>query len=160
MVFVTVGSQKFPFDRLLRAVDECVANGVIQEEVFAQTGACEYTPENYRYVTFINRGEFASYMEAADVVLTHGGTGVIVNALKSGKHVIAMARLSCFGEHVDDHQIQLLEEFEKAGLILTCNNASTLAEAYREAINCPSVIYRSNNSAFVADLDSYLRRAY
>lgn len=156
MVFVTVGSQKFPFDRLLRAVDGCVADGSIPDEVFAQTGACGYVPQHYEYAPFLNRDEFARRMSAADVVITHGGTGAIVGALKAGKRVIAMARLACFGEHVDDHQAQLLEAFEQAGLILTCEDGPTLAEAYRTVLHREPAAYRSSNADFVDDLDRYL----
>lgn len=38
MIFVTVGSQKFQFDRLVRAVDALVASGVAEDGSFAQTG--------------------------------------------------------------------------------------------------------------------------
>ena len=156
MVFVTVGSQKFQFDRLLQAVDECVGNGSIPDGVFAQTGTCTYVPKRFESAPFLDRGEFARRMDAADVVVTHGGTGAIVGALKRGKRVIAMARLARFGEHVDDHQVQLLREFEDAGLIRTCEDASTLMRAYRESCKSESPIYQSTNVKFVADLDRYL----
>ena len=47
MIFITLGSQKFQFDRLLKEVDRLIADGVIQEKVFAQIGASEYLPQNY-----------------------------------------------------------------------------------------------------------------
>ena len=37
MIFVTVGSQKFPFDRLIQRVDQMLEEGVLGEEVFIQT---------------------------------------------------------------------------------------------------------------------------
>ena len=46
MIFVTLGSQKFQFNRLLRKIDDLVEEGVITEEVFAQTGASDYLPRN------------------------------------------------------------------------------------------------------------------
>ena len=46
MVFITLGSQKFQFNRLLRAVDELIEKKVIQEDVFAQTGYSDYEPKN------------------------------------------------------------------------------------------------------------------
>ena len=44
MLFVTVGSQKFPFDRLIKKVDQMLREGLIQEEVFIQTGASRCVP--------------------------------------------------------------------------------------------------------------------
>ena len=38
MIFVTVGSQKFPFERLLKQVDRMVESRIITEEVVAQAG--------------------------------------------------------------------------------------------------------------------------
>lgn len=49
MIFITLGSQKFQFNRLLKAVDELVAAGKIKDEVFAQIGYSDYKPMNYKY---------------------------------------------------------------------------------------------------------------
>lgn len=156
MIFVTVGSQKFQFDRLLMAVDECVGSARIPQDVFAQTGASSYVPTHFASRDFLDRDEFAKRMDACDVLLTHGGTGAIIGALKKGKIVIAMPRLARYGEHVDDHQVQLLSEFEEAGLILTCHDADSLAEAYEKSLSTAFSPYKSNNQAFVADIDRFL----
>ena len=103
MIFITLGSQKFQFDRLLKEVDRLIADGVIQEKVFAQIGASEYLPQNYTYERFLDRQHFAQIMDQCDSVITHGGTGVIIGAVKKGKKVIAVPRLAKYGEHVDDH---------------------------------------------------------
>ena len=60
MIFVTVGSQKFQFNRLLKAIDTLVKNNSITEEVFAQTGYSDYKPKYYKYREFLNRDEFAN----------------------------------------------------------------------------------------------------
>lgn len=156
MVFVTVGSQKFPFDRLLRAVDECVGSGAIPGEIFAQTGTSLYEPRYYAWKPFLDHDEFAEKMAAADIVIAHGGTGAIVGALKQGKKVIAMARLARFDEHVDDHQEQVLRAFERAGYLLTCSDAQSLASVYAETLKRDQPPYRSTNAEFITNLDAYL----
>ena len=35
MIFVTVGTEKFPFDRLIRAIDKGLERGGINDRVFA-----------------------------------------------------------------------------------------------------------------------------
>lgn len=35
MIFITLGSQKFQFNRLLKAIDKLIEQGKIKEEVFA-----------------------------------------------------------------------------------------------------------------------------
>lgn len=156
MVFVTVGSQKFQFNRLIRAIDVCVLSGLIKDKVFAQTGWSDYVPEAISSEPFLNHDRFVAEMESADIVIAHGGTGAIVAALKAGKRVIAVPRLSQYGEHVDDHQIQIVELFADAGLIVGCMDVSRLADTYEACLASEVVPYESNTGRFLSDLDKYL----
>ena len=72
MIFVTLGSQKFQFDRLLKKIDELIQNGELKDKVFAQIGYCDYVPQNYEYKKFLNREEFGMSMEKSSIVITHG----------------------------------------------------------------------------------------
>lgn len=58
MVFITLGSQKFQFNRLLKKADELILTGIIKDQVFVQTGYSDYIPQNYQYKPFLNREEF------------------------------------------------------------------------------------------------------
>ena len=93
MIFVTLGSQKFQFDRLLKEIDRLCECGIIKEKVYAQTGESNYEPINYEYRKFMDRKEFQKYMDECETVITHGGTGAIITAIKKGKKGIAVARL-------------------------------------------------------------------
>lgn len=44
MIFVTVGTHEQPFNRLIKKVDDLVANGNIKEKVIVQTGFSTYIP--------------------------------------------------------------------------------------------------------------------
>lgn len=85
MIFITLGSQKFQFNRLLKAVDDLVEIGELSDEVFAQTGYSDYQPRNYKFKQFLDRDEFAKYEAESEIVITHGGTGAIIGAVKKGK---------------------------------------------------------------------------
>lgn len=156
MLFVTVGSQKFQFDRLLRAVDALVASGAVEGGAFAQTGACSYVPESFPSEAFLDRGRFGELMDESDVVVTHGGTGAIIGAIKRGKRVVAVPRLARFGEHVDDHQVEIVRQFADMGLIEPCYDAERLPSAYARALAGDYKAYRSNTDGFIADLGSYI----
>lgn len=97
MIFITLGSQKFQFNRLLEQVDKLIEEGKITEEVFAQSGYSDYEPKNYRFKNFLDRDEFIRVMRECDKVITHGGTGAIIGAVKQGKKVIALPRLAKYG---------------------------------------------------------------
>lgn len=156
MIFVTVGSQKFQFNRLIKAVDALVASGAAKGGAFAQTGACTYIPEHMEHEAFLDRESFRSQMDACDVVVTHGGTGAIIGAVKDGKKVIAVPRLAKYGEHVDDHQIEIVNQFGEMGLIEPCLDPEDLSEAYAHATTKNYLPYRSNTAHFCADLSEYI----
>ena len=156
MIFVTLGSQKFQFNRLLKAVDDLVARGIISETVFAQTGYSDYIPKHYEHQDFLDRESFVQREEDADIVMTHGGTGAIVGAVKKGKIVIAAPRLARYGEHVDDHQVQLLEEFENMGIIIACYDLACLADAYLNAGEIKLLPYQSEQGKIIGDIEEYI----
>ncbi|MCG5102606.1 PssE/Cps14G family polysaccharide biosynthesis glycosyltransferase [Oceanobacillus alkalisoli] len=107
MIFVCVGSREYQFDRLLKEIDRLVKNNEIEDEIFAQIGQSTYKPEHYTYKEFLSVGEFKSWQEKADLIISHGGTGALIGALKLGKQVIAVPRLEKYGEHIDDHQTEV-----------------------------------------------------
>lgn len=156
MIFVTLGSQKFQFDRLLRKIDELIDIGVITDEVFAQIGASTYIPQNYKYTRFVTRDEFADYIDRASLIVTHGGTGVIMGAVKKGKKVIAVPRLAKFGEHVDDHQLQLLHQFDDLGIICSCYEPENLGKCIQEAHDKTFKPYVSNTQAIIDSIEEFL----
>lgn len=156
MIFVTVGSQKFQFNRLLMAVDNLVASGLAEDGAFAQTGACDYAPVYMEHEAFLDRERFRVCMDACDVVITHGGTGAIISAVKNGKKVIAVPRLARYGEHVDDHQIEIVRQFANMGIIEPCMNLTELPVAYNRAIVKNYRLYQSNTARFCADLSNYI----
>ena len=107
MIFVCVGSRDYQFNRLLKALDELVAAGTLTDELVAQIGQSEYEPRHYTWYRYVDRDVFKDYQKKADLIISHGGTGALVGALKMGKQVIAVPRLAQYGEHIDDHQTQV-----------------------------------------------------
>ena len=156
MIFVTLGSQKFQFNRLLIEIDKLIEEGVIMEEVFAQVGVSDYVPKHYAYKDFLDKDEFSEWQNKCDIVITHGGTGAIIGAAKKGKKVIAVPRLAKYGEHVDDHQVQLLKQFEESNIIAVCYNLNDLGEIYKKLPKQTFAQYKSNQMTIVNDIENYI----
>lgn len=156
MIFITLGSQKFQFNRLLKAVDDLIEKGVITEEVFAQSGYSDYIPKHYEYKQFLDRDEFVRMEEKADIVITHGGTGAIIGAVKQGKKVIAVPRLARYGEHVDDHQLQLVEQFKNQNLIEVCMEEDMLENSLITVRNNNYLRYKSNTETILVNIEKYI----
>jgi len=158
MIFVTVGSQKFQFNRLLEKVDLLIDDELIHEKIFAQIGASDYQPRNYDFKDFLNRDEFNERVNNCEIMITHGGTGTIIKAVKNGKKVIAVPRRKEFGEHVDNHQLQLIRQFYELGLIEMCENMDRLADSIVIARTKAYKGYESNASAIVNSIEDYLSK--
>lgn len=156
MIFITVGSQKFQFNRLLEQIDLLIENKVIKEEVFAQIGSSDYIPKNYKYKDFITQEEFIDYMSKCNYVITHAGTGAIINALKNDKKVIAIPRLSKYGEHVDDHQIQLIDEFKELNFIEPVYEIDELESAIKSIKKKKYNKYVSNTDTIINDIEKFI----
>ena len=156
MIFITLGSQKFQFNRLLQAVDELIENDVIDDKVFAQVGYSDYEPKHFDYKRFLDREEFAAQEGKCDILITHGGTGAIIGAVKKGKKVIAVPRLAKHGEHVDDHQIQLIEQFKGQNLICGLYDTSELEEGLKYVKEHGFDTYQSNTIRIIESIERFI----
>ena len=158
MIFVTLGSQKFQFNRLLIEIDRLIEEGKITEKVFAQTGYSDYKPKNYKFNKFLNRDEFNDIMSKCDKVITHGGTGAIIGAVKKGKKVIAIPRLSKYGEHVDDHQLQITKQFSDMNLSRSINKIDELEECLVEIEKLKFNFYVSNTKNILDSIEDFIEK--
>lgn len=156
MIFVTVGSQKFPFDRLIRKVDRMVREGVIEDEVFIQTGTSQYIPA-CPHQAFCGQERFAELMASCTVLITHGGAGTMVDAVKRGKKTVVVPRLARYGEHVDDHQMELAMRLQELNLLRVCPDVELLPEVLGDLNAHNFQAFHSNTETFLASLDGYIR---
>lgn len=157
-IFITLGSQKFQFNRLLKAVDDLCEKGTINmKNVFAQTGYSDYIPKYFCYKKFLDRDEFSTRMREADIIITHGGTGAIIGAVKMGKKVIAVPRLAKYGEHVDNHQLQLVGQFRDLNIICECQDCNELGTILNKVKNIEFNTYESNTIAIIESIEKYIK---
>lgn len=157
MIFITLGSQKFQFNRVLEYLDELLSESEYQKfEVFAQIGFSTYKPKNFKYKDFLSREEFKLLIDKSDIVITHGGTGAIVTALKLNKIVFAIPRLREFGEHVDNHQIEIVDIFYTKRYIEKFNNKEELKRLLQNLpILTNKETFQSNTSKYLKFIKSY-----
>ena len=136
MIFVTVGSRSYPFDRLFKRLDALYEDGTLTEPLFAQVGTSVYKPQHYVYKDFISPDEFEKKIREANIVVTHGASGSIMKALNAGKKVIAVTRLEKYGEHINDHQIQNNKAFcENRYVLMADLELSDLGECFSRIYN-------------------------
>jgi UDP-N-acetylglucosamine transferase subunit ALG13 len=129
LIFVTVGSRNYPFNRLFVKLDELCHQGVIKEDIFAQIGTSTYKPKSFEYKEFLSPEEFQEKVNKPDIIISHGASGSIMKALNAGKKVIAVTRLEKYGEHINDHQIQNNEAFASNKYVLAVYDMDGLGKA-------------------------------
>ena len=156
MIFVCTGSQVYQFNRLLKELDRIAAGGTIKEEIFAQVGASDYRPQHYEYRDFLSPEEFMSFQDRADLIISHGGTGALIKASKKGKNIIAVPRLARFGEHTDDHQLQVVTVLEQEGYVRAVYSIEDLEETIQIALKCPITKVYNRESYVLSIISSYI----
>ncbi len=126
MIFVTAGTERFPFDRLIQAVD--VLQGSLNgEDVFMQTGSSSYQP-SCPYEHFIPYHDFCEKILEARIVISHAGAGTLLMCEDLGKVPVMLARQGDLGEHVDDHQQMLARRMADQGRIILADRAEDIPE--------------------------------
>ena len=156
MIFVTVGTQDKPFVRLIKAVEDAVIAGRIIDEVIVQAGNTEYDSKVLNVLNYVPFDEFNEYLSKANIIITHGGVGSILNALKLKKKTIAVPRLKKYGEHINDHQLQVIQKMTQDGYILSCEDENEIADKVKEAENFVVKEYSSNTESFIKGFKSVL----
>ena len=113
MIFVTVGTHEQPFNRLIKKVDDLVANGNIKEKVIVQTGFSTYIPEHCEAHKMMSFEKMQQALKEARIVITHGGPSSFIEALQFGKVPIVVPRQEKFNEHVNNHQVDFTKLIAK-----------------------------------------------
>ena len=132
MILVTLGTQDTNFVRLLEKIDQLINNGLIKDKVIVQAGFTKYNSENMEIFDLIPQDEFNDLMDKADIIITHGGVGNIISALEKNKKVIAVPRLAKYGEHINDHQTQIIAKFNALGYIIGLQDVDELDDAVKQ----------------------------
>lgn len=131
MIFLAVGTQ-FGFDRLVKAVDEAIDRGLVQDTVFAQIGLGNYFPKRMEYVTSLEKEAFDQTLNSCEAIISHAGIGNISLALKTAKPMLVMPRRSKYGEVVNDHQVDTARKFEELGHVLVAYDTDELPDKIKQ----------------------------
>ena len=156
MIFVTLGTQDKGFPRLLEAIEKQIQNGNIKEKVIVQAGLTEYESKNMEIYKLMPMQQFDKYVKECDLLITHAGVGSIMSGLKNNKKVIAAPRLKEYGEHNNNHQVQIATEFSKLGYILYLEDFDKLDELLEKSKTFNPKKYKDNNKNFVKIVEDFI----
>ena len=135
LIFVTVGAT-LGFDRLVANMAQLKRDRLVPEPIIFQIGTGKVPlnlPDDCLVVRDLPFAEVQKILQHARIVVTHGGTGSLITALRAGCNVVAMPRSYGLKEHYDDHQSEITQAFAARDLILPAHDAAELAHALAEA---------------------------
>ena len=152
------GTQDKQFKRLLIEVERLIKTGKITDTVIAQTGNTKFSTDldssKMHLIEFTTPREVDALINNADFIITHGGVATIIEGLNCGKKIIAVPRLKQFKEHVNDHQLQIIDNFNESGYIIGLHGVDELEDALNKIERFVPKKYTSNNEKFVNKLEN------
>ena len=149
MILVLLGTQKQQFNRLLSYLEDID----VKDDIIIQKG---YTTYNGKYKSFMFDNNLNLIIKKSDIIITHGGIGSIMECLEFKKKVIVVPRLKKYNEHVDNHQLEIVNSIKKYVMIAT--NKEELENALFEIKTKKLPIYKSNNINFNVQLESIIKK--
>lgn len=132
-LFVPVGTQKFPFGRLITALNNLVDEGLYKpEEIVMQATVYPVEPK-FKHYSVMPQNEFMKMIEDAELVMTHSGENTIIATMERHRPFLIVPRLKEYGEHVDNHQLEIAEVMEDQFDVIVCKDFSNLKGAIERA---------------------------
>jgi UDP-N-acetylglucosamine transferase subunit ALG13 len=141
VVFVVLGTWGMPFARPLREIERAAAAGLLAQPIIVQSGSTAYTSPHLQIVPFFSADEMERMYERANLVVCQAGVGSIMLGLRKRKTIIAIARRAAYDEHIDDHQLEILDVFSKLGSVLPWRGEGDLPEVLARARDFAPVPY-------------------
>mgnify|MGYP004510948809 CR=1 FL=1 len=156
MILVMLGTQDNSFERLLKEIEHLIETGIIQEEVIVQAGNTKFESKKMKIIDFVSQKELEEYINKSSYVITHGGVGSITEALKQNKRIIAVPRKEEYKEHVNNHQIQIVENFNEQGFIIGIQDVKELENAIKMIPNFKPNKYKSNTQNILKIIEEFI----
>ncbi len=156
MILVLLGTFNVEFKRPLIELEKLCIEGKLSEDITVQNGYTKFSSPFFKMFSFVEPKVLDRWYDDARIVITHAGTGSIIKGIKKGKKVIAIARLKKNGEMVDDHQLEILNEFALSGYILPWNEHDSLEQILMDINLFRPKVYRSQKDKILTYLQDYI----
>ena len=128
----------------------------IKDKVVVQAGFTKYESKDMEIFDLIDRENFDKLINECDILITHGGVGSILTGLRNDKKVIVCPRLSKYNEHVNDHQIEIVEKFSELGLILPFYENDDLNKILNHVKSFKPKKFKSNTNNIISLIEDFI----
>jgi len=152
MIFVTVGTNKYKFKRLIHLAMMMRDKYSPDETIIIQSGV--YNLKSKKRNTIISNyfefSEMISLIKKSRLVISHCGSGTVLLTNTLGKVPFVLVRNHRNEEHTNNHQEQLFDSFikdnrvERLGIIGS-NFASAISKEYKNIVKGNDLLTYLNN---------------
>ena len=175
MIFVSLGTQDKPFNRIIDYVISLKENlkELQGEKIIIQLGQTKLLKsdneriknlENIIIYDMLKPEKMKDIIKESDIIITHAGVGTIMECLEMDKEIIVVPRKVENLEHVNNHQEEIAFEMEKKGFLTKVDTYEELEnkiimllkDKYTNEDNKNKKKYISNNEKFNDNLIKYL----
>lgn len=139
LVLVTMGTNAYPFHRLIEVISSLDIYQDPNVRWFIQTGGFDIRdmPKNGDVVNMTTRDEMDDLVKESSLVISHCGIGSINQMLSYQKKVIFVPRVEQYGEFSDDHQLQIAKELSNPNMQVVLPNETLPTFSVESLIDIP-----------------------
>ncbi|NLD78730.1 MAG: hypothetical protein GX641_00125 [Mollicutes bacterium] len=156
MILILLGTQDKSFHRLLEEISRLLDNGKIKDQVIVQAGYTKYIDKRMKIFDFINPSDLKKYVLECNYLITHGGVGSIMDGIQLKKKIIAIPRLKEYHEHDNDHQLEIIKEFNDLGYIVGLNSVQELEKGLKIIKTFKPKVFKSNTGKIIKIIKEYI----
>jgi UDP-N-acetylglucosamine transferase subunit ALG13 len=149
IVLVTVGTTYHTFDRLMGWLEGWLADHPGQVRMVIQHGPSR-RPAGAEGFAMCGQEELLDLMRRADVVVTQGGPGGIMDSRNCGILPLVVPRIPELNEVVDDHQVRFCTHLAHVGMVRLATDEATLRAELDAAIADPAALRIEADAGHVA----------
>lgn len=136
-IFMTVGTDFHPFDRVIEWLDLWAErNPQWRDTILCQHGASRPSTAG-RAVDYLENEQMLALMRNSRAVITHGGPATVFEARRQGHVPLCVPRDPTLGEHVDGHQQRFARFLAREGLVRLCLTWEQFDEELTRAMTLP-----------------------
>lgn len=158
MILVMLGTQNNSFYRLLEEIEKNIEQEIIKEEVIVQAGYTKFESKNMKILDLISKEQLEELQKEARIIITHGGVGSIITSIEKEKKVIAVARSHEYGEHINNHQKEIVQKFSEKGYIIGIEEVPKLKEALLQVEDFKPKKYEPDNKKMLTILEEFINK--
>ena len=118
MLLVTVGTEQYQFNALMHWIELLIKYQLINEDVLVQHGYSTYLPDGVKAYSNLSEQELLNIIDRISLVISHCDEGVVQLLEDRDTPFVLVPRLQRFREHIDNHQMEVADDFERRGVAI------------------------------------------